>query len=228
MSYVAERDGQGVLLAHSSACKGMCCVPETPYHLSPLYADIARLFGAAVAEDYYHFTDRLQEEGSWWQLFADDLMPVEQRLAAEYAATRPEREAAAAAAVEAFDRKTKVERTAIRVGASCNKHGAAAIRKVAQPCKFLYNCKGTPARPTTMHVTTECWSHASGVCDRMHPGETGWAPQWQTDRTFKPVERFAFAAAPRPSGERPQAGGAAGGYKSAAGGGGHKSAGGGR
>lgn len=211
MSSIADRDAQGVLAVHSSTCKGICCVPETPYHLSPLHNHITRLFGASVAEDYYHFTNRLQEEGSWWYLFADDLMPVEARLAAEYTATRVQREAADADSAAAFERKTKVERTAIRVGAACNRHGAAPIRKVAQPCKFLYNCQGTPARPTTMHVTTECWSHASGVCDRMHPGETGWAPQWQTDRTFKPVaatrswepeNRFSAAAGGRGNGGR--------------------------
>jgi hypothetical protein len=71
------------------------------------------------------------------------------------------------------------------------------IGKVDEPCKFLYDCQGTPARPTTARVTTECWSHeythpetgkvvAKHVCDRLHPGEEGWCEQWNTDRNWKP------------------------------------------
>lgn len=194
---MSERDAFGVLAVHSSTCKGICCVPETPYKLSSLYAQTARQFGETAAEDFHYLQSRLHDEGSWWSLHAEELLATENRLAAEYAATRAQREAAEAAAVEAFERKNKVERKAIQMGLSCNRHGVAAIRKIAQPCKFLYNCEDTPARPTTKHITTECWSHAKGVCDRMHPGEAGWHAEWQNDRTFKPVgqaDRFAFAA----------------------------------
>ena len=75
-------------------------------------------------------------------------------------------------------------------------------------CTRLYSCEGVAAtggaKPTTRHVSSECWSHerkcpetgallAPHKCPWLHPGEPGWLPQWNTDRLFKPA-----AAAPPP------------------------------
>lgn len=191
----SERDSCGSLTVHQSNCQGVCCIPEMQRKLSPLYLQTERLFGAVAAEDFY----RLQDGETWWQIYGEDMIAIEERLAAEYAASRTERAEADAAAVEAFERRNKAERVAIREGASRNRHGAVEIRRVAQPCKFLYDCQGSPAKPTTMHITTECWSHAKGVCPWAHPGDANWVQQWLTDRLFRPEsnERFAFAA-PKP------------------------------
>jgi hypothetical protein len=182
----SEYDSCGVLIGHQSNCQGVCCVPDVKHNLS-------LLFGQQAAEDY----TRLLEGETWWQIYGEDMIAIEERLAAEYAATRTERDAADAAAIEAFERKNKADRVAIREGASRNKHGVVEIRRVAQPCKFLYDCQGSPAKPTTRHITTECWSHAKGVCPWAHPGDANWVEQWLTDRLFRPEsnERFAFAAA---------------------------------
>lgn len=76
-------------------------------------------------------------------------------------------------------------------------------KKIKQPfpCKWLYDCKGDRktggAKPTTLHISTECWSHiyhdpATGkrmepkVCFMLHPGEPGWKKQWETNRLYKP------------------------------------------
>jgi hypothetical protein len=73
--------------------------------------------------------------------------------------------------------------------------------KQPYPCKWLYNCKGDRksggAKPTTTHISTECWSHsyhdpATGklieprVCFMLHPGEPGWIKEWETNRLYKP------------------------------------------
>jgi hypothetical protein len=74
--------------------------------------------------------------------------------------------------------------------------------KQPYPCKWLYNCKGDRktggAKPTTLHISTECWSHmyhdpASGklieprVCFMLHPDEPGWRKEWEKDRNFVPT-----------------------------------------
>lgn len=69
-------------------------------------------------------------------------------------------------------------------------------KKIMQPCKFLYSCKGTPGKPTTRGISSECWAfeykdpitgeiRKPRVCDRLHPGEPGWRSEWARNRTFK-------------------------------------------
>jgi hypothetical protein len=187
MGVVNGRSWSGILLEHDSDCLGTCCVPvvaaapTTPF---------GRLFGLAYEQDVKDFANK-----SWWAMYGDELMVLEEKASADYRANRVAIDAVANARAAAADARLKAERVAIRVGAMCTKR-KSAIAKVAQPCKFLYNCQGTPARPTTMSVTTECWSHeytdpvtgakvAKHVCDRMHPGEEGWLRQWDTDRNFR-------------------------------------------
>ena len=180
-------DNCGSMIGHSTNCNGICCHPETKT-LSPF----GRLFGQKFQDDADQFS-----AGNWWSLFGEDLMALEQKVVAEWNVNRQAKEAAIDASIASAEARLKAERVAVRVGAMCTKR-KTPIQKVAQPCKFLYNCQGTPARPTTLSVTTECWSHeytdpATGakivkhVCDRMHPGEEGWLKQWNTDRNFKIV-----------------------------------------
>jgi len=189
-------DSNGVLIGHATNCKGICCNAETHYQDTPDFKRLSALFGFQAADDHY----RILAGESLWDIYGEELIAVEDRLAVEAAVTAPAREAASAAAAASYDCKEKAARVAIRVGAACNRHGAKAIVKRAEPCKFLYDCQKpdgvSAARPTTLGVTTECWSHeykdpktgllvAKHVCDRLHPGEAGWLPQWTTDRRFK-------------------------------------------
>jgi hypothetical protein len=139
----------------------------------------------------------------WADIFQEDLDEMERRdnaPAALAAAARKEAEAEAAAL--AYQQQVIAERNAIRVHASCNKKGAVEIKKIQQPCKKLYSCEGGGAaggvaRPTTKCISSECWAHeytdaktgkkiVKHVCQWLHPGEAGWLPQWNTDRTYRP------------------------------------------
>jgi hypothetical protein len=133
----------------------------------------------------------------------------------------------AAAELEALSRKlaSKARDHEIKAGYKCNKG-----KKEMSPCKYLYDPKGDRstggARPTTLHISTECWSHsytdpATGeriekhACWFLHPNEPGWCKEWETDRRFKPAvtsaiatpvnNRFAHLGEPqRPQQQRPQ------------------------
>jgi len=164
--------------------------------------------------------------GKFWLLFGDELEEQEARVLSEYIAAKPALELAQDAAIASYQARNKAERVAIRVGACCTKRTEARAQKKAEPCKFLYSCVGTPARSTTMHISSECWSHeytdavtgqkvVKHVCDRLHPGEEGWHAEWATDRHFKPVvvpqnewfaarARLVAAAQPRRQQQRPQ------------------------
>lgn len=139
---------------------------------------------------------------SWASLFSDELEAMAARWTTPQAIEAEKARAAADAAERLrFEQKTIADRNAIRVHASCNKRGPVQIEKTPMPCKKLYSCEGGGscggvARPTTMHVSSECWAHEyhdpSGklitkhVCKWLHPGEAGWLPQWNTDRTYRP------------------------------------------
>lgn len=104
--------------------------------------------------------------------------------------------------------------------------------------------EGGVARPTTLNVCTECWRYeytdpriyaeameqgateeearrAAHVvkhqCNWLHPGEEGWQPEWDTDRTSRvAAERVRLLQAARPPAptqppQRAAAGGAGGG-----------------
>jgi hypothetical protein len=207
------RDHTGVLLSHQDNCCCMGCMPEPAKTMTPF----GRLFGAAYEAEAERFS-----AGEWWGLFSEELLASEDALAAEYRATFAQRNREIDERIALQDRKVKVERVALREGAMRTRNGPVEIRHLPQPCKFLYNCQGTPARPTTMNITTECWSHEKGVCPWAHPAMPAraamkladgstipaaaaipadplWCPQWATDRLFKPVtaeteNRFAGLA----------------------------------
>ncbi len=93
-------------------------------------------------------------------------------------------------------------------------------KKIRTPCKYLYNCVGDKhsggAKPTTKHITTECWSHSyidpltkkrieKKACWYTHPGEDGWCPEWVQDRFYRPPEAApAWRSGPvqRPQGKQ--------------------------
>lgn len=76
------------------------------------------------------------------------------------------------------------------------------IKKIPQPCKKLYSCEGDKktggAKPTTLHVSSECWAHeythaqtgqrvVKHQCPWLHPDEEGWHAEWDTNRNFRPA-----------------------------------------
>ena len=64
------------------------------------------------------------------------------------------------------------------------------------------------ARPTTLHVSSECWRYEyvdpeTGrkvrvhTCNWLHPGEDGWQTEWNANRNFKPAQPIqVLGAAP--------------------------------
>ena len=135
------------------------------------------------------------------------------------AAERAAVDAAEQAKLAAWDAETNKSCQAfkIQIVQECQAIRYAKKGKIAEPCKKLYSCcgggaEGGVARPTTMAVSSECWRHeytdprtgekkAPHSCNWLHPGEDGWHPEWNTNRTWKapvaPVapNRFADAAA---------------------------------
>ena len=168
--------------------------------------------------------------GVWGAIFEEDIEQMTASAAEDQRIHGAARAAADAAERDAYRRKNKVERVACREGATRTRNGPAEIRRLPQPCKFLYSCQGTPARPTTGHVSSECWSHESGVCPWAHPAlpkraamrladgtvvpaaearpaDPLWRSEWLKDRTFTPeaftTSRFtALRGLPRTSGTR--------------------------
>jgi len=215
------RDWTGVLVEHDANCICNGCVSEELWMACKKECETPTPFGQRYGAAYQAEAERFSA-GEWWSIFGAELMAAENASAAHYHANKARIDAESAAAIAAFDRREKAARVAIREGASRTRHGPVEIRRLAQPCKFLYNCQGTPARPTTMHVSTECWSHETGVCPWAHPAMPAraamrlsngtvvpaaraipadplWDAHWMTDRLFRPVvageNRFAAAAA---------------------------------
>jgi len=221
------RDSSGVLLAHPETCICNGCVPDAVWaecKKACTQTPFGRLFGDAYQAEAERFSS-----GDWWGIFGAELMASEEADCAEYRANKARIDAAAAERIAAADRKLKAERVAIREGATRTRHGPVEIRRIAQPCKFLYNCQkadgASAARPTTMHVSTECWSHETGVCPWAHPAMPAraamrltngtivpaspaipadplWDSHWMTDRLYRPAvageNRFAACAARPP------------------------------
>ena len=167
------------------------------------------IFGAEIDAVFQRQKEWGSSPGFLWSFFGDEMMALDAKVVAEYRAHKTEIEADGAVAAELFSRRNKAERVGIREGAACTKRGPVEIRRLAQPCKFLYSCHGTPARPTTLGVSSECWSHETGVCPWAHPAMPAragitlrdgtkvpaaraipadplWRAEWATDRLYKP------------------------------------------
>ena len=137
----------------------------------------------------------------------------------------PEQRAARLAAEELMKeerfkatRATDMERYA-RLKAQTNtemvktSHGkkVAVIRKIQEPCKWLYLDEKAPKfewqttrdgkrePPHRPHLTgAECWAYeyhdpktgklqVKHTCDRLHPGEEGWMTEWNTNGRWRPA-----------------------------------------
>ena len=189
------------------------------------YGLAAKLFGAETATAL----ERVDNGGSLYDSLYPDGDPEWDAFEAECAARATEREANAEfyraqelKAKLAYDQRRIEEKVADESKMRLNRdqlRSGLKMEKKACPCARLYSCVGDKstggARPTTKHVSSECWSHErkcpeTGAlltphkCPWLHPGEPGWLPQWTNDRLFKPavppppVHRMASALAGAP------------------------------
>ena len=221
LGVVDGRDWAGNWVApHPQNCQCNHCSPLP--NTCPLFRMACP---TATAAEEKRFTEqaRLFAHGSWWSLFGNQLMAAEAAEALEYAKTRPEREKASAASVAAYNQKIIEEKVAVE--ARRNLKRGEQVEKNGRLCTRLYSCVGDKAsggaRPTTMHVSSECWSHervdpvsgkllAPHKCPFLHPGEPGWHAEWTMNRLWKPAaaptrsweaeNRFAAAAKPHNGG----------------------------
>ncbi len=148
------------------------------------------------------FTQAVTSGMSWGDLSYED---EQLALAAETPAQKAAREAKLRKAeyeaklrLEAarMERETELVELRAKMGL---KRGEAP-RKASIPCKKLYSCVGDKstggAKPTTMHVSSECWAweytdprdkkkKCPHKCPWIHPGEEGWHEEWMKNRTWK-------------------------------------------
>ena len=179
-------------------------VPRAPVN----YGRAVALFGAETARAL----ERVDNGGSLYDALYPDGDPEWDAFEAECAVRVAERKANAefyraqeAKAELAYKQRRIEEKVAdeskMRLNRDQLKSGQK-MEKKACPCARLYSCVGDKstggARPTTKHVSSECWSHErkcpeTGAlltphkCPWLHPGEPGWLPQWTNDRLFKPA-----------------------------------------
>jgi hypothetical protein len=185
-------------------------VPSAPVN----YGRAAALFGAETAAAL----ERVDNGGSLYDALYPDGDPEWDAFEAECAVRTAEREANAEfyraqelKAKLAYDQKRIEEKVAdeskMRLNREQLKSGLKMVKN-GRLCTRLYSCVGDKAsggaRPTTMHVSSECWSHervdpVTGAlltphkCPFLHPGEPGWHAEWAANRLWQPA---AAPAAP--------------------------------
>jgi hypothetical protein len=211
------RDTTGVLRSHSPVCGCNFCQPGGDY--DPVdeyiqgdeYKTALQVFGEETAAQLCFAAIG----GSWYDMFyRADNDPEWDAMMAKYYATKQAREAEDARALFAY-RQRKIEEK-VAEEARRNLKKGQQVEKNGRLCTRLYSCMGDKnhggAKPTTMHVSSECWSHerrcpetgallAPHKCPFLHPGEPGFHKEWLTNRLFVPAggeNRFSQAAKPLP------------------------------
>jgi hypothetical protein len=194
--YAAQgRSSSGVLLAHPSPCAGSCCAPPKQKTWSDAECQAAvDLWGWRLGAEL------ILEQNEGWSL--DDLYGAEMQQAwdqymAALRATEAQREAEGKAAEAARWRAIVVQQAMVE--ARRNLKRGEAVQKNGRICTRCYSCEGNKttdwedggkkARPSTLHVSSECFAHAEFLagrirddCPFLHSGDKGWHPQW--DRNF--------------------------------------------
>lgn len=165
---------------------GYCDGNRCPFHplLTPTTAELGRVVECGM---------------SWGDLVYEDERAA---LAAETPAQKAAREAKYQAEQQKFQLDLEARRMEklAEMNEFRSKKGlrkGEKLEKVACPCKQLYSCVGKPARPTTLHVSSQCfgWDYTDpfGVrrtpktCIWLHPGEEGWQKEWDTNRNWRPA-----------------------------------------
>jgi len=191
-----SRDNAGNLL-QESICQGNCCKIQTKTKTKSIFGSE---HDAMLEAERQWVAATGTQVGFWWQLFGEAIMEAEHVEATARSATREAREAAEAAALLAFEQQKAAEIVAIQARRGVRRGDEVAKKQT--PCSRLYSCVGDKstggAKPTTRHISSECWSHErtdprtgqkviKHVCPWLHPGEEGWMAEWETNRLWKPV-----------------------------------------
>jgi len=210
-AYAAQgRDPWGVLLQSSDPCTCRHCKPVITLEQMRRSApwddrqcqQVVDLFG------WRHGAELILERNEGWtlddmyghemQVAWDDFCAMKTRLA-DVLWAQEER------SITALKQQYIEEKVAVESRRNLGRRDVVAKKNI--PCSRLYSCEGDKncggAKPTTMYVSSECWSHErmcpkSGrlltphVCPWLHPGEEGWNPHWNRNRLWRP------AAAPVP------------------------------
>lgn len=211
-AYAAQgRNQWGVLLQpaccpYGASCAG-CNVSERRALRERHFTDeecqqIVDLFG------WRHGAELILERNEGWTL--DDMYGHEMQVAWDEFCAVKERladvlKAQEERAIEAMRQQNIEDKVAMESRRNLKRKEVVVKKNI--PCSRLYSCEGDKntggAKPTTMYVSSECWSHErvcpkSGrlltphCCPWQHPGEEGWNPHWNRNRLWRP------AAAPVP------------------------------
>ena len=195
--YAAEgRSFSGVLLAHPSPCSCDSCAPPKK---RAVWSD-AECQAAVDLWGWRLGAELILEQNEGWSL--DDLYGAEMQQAWDQymlalRETEAQREAEAKASEAARWRACVVQQAMVE--ARRNLKRGQAVEKNGRLCTRIYSCVGNKttdwedggkkARPSTLHVSSECFAHAEFLAGRIrddcpffHPGDKGWHTQW--DRNF--------------------------------------------
>jgi hypothetical protein len=206
-AYAAQgRDPWGVLLepavcAHHGCCCKRKVVQEAPY-TNEECQELVNLWGWRLGAELI-----LERNESWtlddmygheMQVAWDDFCAMKERLA-DVLRAQEER------SIAALKQQHIEEKVAVESRRNLGRRDVVVKKNI--PCSRLYSCEGDRnsggAKPTTMYVSSECWSHermcpktgrllTPHVCPWLHPGEEGWDLHWNRNRLWRP------AAAPVP------------------------------
>ena len=149
---------------------------------------------------WHHGAELIMAQNEGYTL--DDLYGAEMQAAWDaycgaLRASEAAREAAAKAAMEANWRRACVEQAMVE--ARRNLRRGEAVQKNGRICTRCYSCEGNKqtdwedggkkARPSTLHVSSDCFTHAEFLagriredCPFLHHGDKGWHAEW--DRNF--------------------------------------------
>jgi len=208
------RDSTGVLRAHSPVCACNFCQPERDsdpvdeYIQGDEYKTALKVFGEETAAQLCFAAIG----GSWYDMFYRlDSDPEWDAVMAKYNATKQAREAEEAQKREAYRQTMLAEKSREDVRRNLKKGQQVEKRPIV--CKKLYSCVGDRhtggAKPTTMHVSSECFHHRDFLagkladdCFALHPDEPAFHKEWMTSRLWVPAG--GIAETPRaPQGQAP-------------------------
>ena len=195
------RSPSGVLLNQAPLCAKSCCAaPKRASRWSDRECEeVVDLFG------WQHGAELILAHNEGWSL--DELYGAEMEKAwADYCgalrASEAARDAAAKAQIEANWRRACVEQAMVEAR-RCLKRGEA-VQKNGRICTRCYSCEGNKhtdwedggkkARPSTLHVSSECFTHAEFVagriredCPFLHHGDAGWHAEWDQNFLWDPM-----------------------------------------
>lgn len=201
------RSSSGVLLSAEPACSAF---EEAPKQSRMSDEDCQRavdLFG------WHHGAELIMAQNEGYSM--DDLYGAEMQEAwdaycSAMRASEAAREAAAKAQMEANWRRACVEQAMVE--ARRNLRRGESVQKNGRICTRCYSCEGNKhtewedggkkARPSTLHVSSECFTHAEFMagriredCPFLHHGDAGWHAEWDRNFLWDPTHPESMPAA---------------------------------